>query len=297
MLYDGPKPLRTLSLEDIEDLVQKDEIEYPIISEAEIRDRSKGDILTKALALVQTTWFLVQCLARARQHLAITELEISTAAFALLNLVTYMLWFDKPLNVKCPVRVRRKHKSGQELDQAEIASDTKDVGYGKAPKDILPEQQHCCASFCRNPIKAVFHAVLGPFRAMIAYDHNDSSFSAGENESTGQHRNSFSRAVVLAIVFGAIHCMAWSFASPSLLERRLWQISACAITVIPVCIEVASSFLFIHRSRGLLRCLHCIAVLALSMTYLVARVALIVLSVMALRSLPASAFETIDWSI
>jgi hypothetical protein len=83
-VYNG----RTLSLKDIEDLVEKDEIEYPIISKEEIKDKSKGDAITKGLALIQTTWFLLQCVARGSQHLSITELELATAAFALLNIIT-----------------------------------------------------------------------------------------------------------------------------------------------------------------------------------------------------------------
>jgi hypothetical protein len=85
-VYHGDNgPLRMLSLQDIEELVKKDEIEYPIISKEEIKDKSKGDALTKGLVLIQTTWFLLQCVARGVQHLSLTELEFPTAAFALLN--------------------------------------------------------------------------------------------------------------------------------------------------------------------------------------------------------------------
>ena len=72
-----------LSLNDIERLVRSKEIEYPIVTREEIQDKSKGDAVTKALVVLQTTWFLLQCAARGSQHLALTELELATAAFAL----------------------------------------------------------------------------------------------------------------------------------------------------------------------------------------------------------------------
>jgi hypothetical protein len=43
-VYHGDNgPLRMLSLKDIEDLVEKDEIEYPIATREELNDKSKGD--------------------------------------------------------------------------------------------------------------------------------------------------------------------------------------------------------------------------------------------------------------
>jgi len=38
------------------------------ISEEDIKDRSKGDILSKLIAILQTTWFILQCIARGQQN-------------------------------------------------------------------------------------------------------------------------------------------------------------------------------------------------------------------------------------
>ena len=43
------------------------------ISEEDIKDRSKGDILSKLIAILQTTWFILQCIARAQQRLTLTR--------------------------------------------------------------------------------------------------------------------------------------------------------------------------------------------------------------------------------
>jgi len=80
------------------------------ITAKKIKDRSRGDAMSKAFAVIQTGWFVLQCMARLVQHLPVTELEIVTLAFASLNLVTYVLWWEKPLDVKFPYPVRRQRK-------------------------------------------------------------------------------------------------------------------------------------------------------------------------------------------
>ncbi|TFK67040.1 hypothetical protein BDN72DRAFT_771268 [Pluteus cervinus] len=76
------------------------------LSKDDIDDKSKGDILSKALVAFQTTWFVFECLARLQQGLPLIELEVVTLAFAVLNTVTYSLWWYKPLNVLRPIYVR-----------------------------------------------------------------------------------------------------------------------------------------------------------------------------------------------
>ncbi|KAJ7700441.1 hypothetical protein B0H17DRAFT_858347, partial [Mycena rosella] len=65
-----------------------------------IMARSKGDALSKGVALAQGLWFTTQCLARAHQHLPITELEVATLAFAVVNVFIWGLWWNKPLDVE-----------------------------------------------------------------------------------------------------------------------------------------------------------------------------------------------------
>ena len=74
-----------LQFEALMELLQKHKIDFPSTTEAEIDDRSKGDALSKGIALLQITWFIIQLIARRVQGLAITELELTTAALAGLN--------------------------------------------------------------------------------------------------------------------------------------------------------------------------------------------------------------------
>jgi len=77
----------------------------PSLTKSEIKDRSKADALAKSIAFLQTTWFLIQCIARRHQRLVLTELELVTVALASLNAFTFAIWWDKPLDVKEPIRI------------------------------------------------------------------------------------------------------------------------------------------------------------------------------------------------
>jgi len=77
----------------------------PKITISDIADRSKADFLSKLIAILQTTWFLLHCIARGHQRLALTELELVTMALCSLNAVTYVFWWHKPLGVQEPMRI------------------------------------------------------------------------------------------------------------------------------------------------------------------------------------------------
>lgn len=77
----------------------------------EIMDKSKGDNLSKALAVGQTGWFIVQSVSRLTTGFAISQIEVVTLALAAVNGVIYFLWWNKPLNVRYPVRVHYGKKN------------------------------------------------------------------------------------------------------------------------------------------------------------------------------------------
>ena len=103
----GAHDTSVLTPKDFNNLLADKEIGFPLISEKEIQDRSKGDGLSKALAIVQTTWFIAQCISRKVQGFAITEIELVTVAFAFLNGIMYFLWWSKPVGVTTSVRIYR----------------------------------------------------------------------------------------------------------------------------------------------------------------------------------------------
>ena len=107
VLADEAHDTSVLTPKDFRNLLADQEIGFPLISEKEIQDRSKGDGLSKALVVVQTTWFIAQCISRKVQGFTITEMELVTVAFAFLNGIMYFLWWNKPVDVTTSVRIYR----------------------------------------------------------------------------------------------------------------------------------------------------------------------------------------------
>ncbi|KAK0475640.1 hypothetical protein EDD18DRAFT_1089669, partial [Armillaria luteobubalina] len=82
-------------------------------------------------------------------------------------------------------------------------------------------------------------------------------------------------------LFGAIHFVAWSSPSPSHAEMVLWQFSTTAVVI----------GLFLGGNHIIF-----LGLIYLFMSYIVARIILIILAFLQLRSLPLAAFCTIQWT-
>jgi len=99
---------QVLTIDRFKELIERPDFDLPDIPEEDIEDRSKGDVLFKLIAILQTSWFIIQCIARGQQRLALTELELVTLALASLNAVTFAIWWHKPLGVQKPIRIYLK---------------------------------------------------------------------------------------------------------------------------------------------------------------------------------------------
>jgi len=133
MIYEDNIQKGVLSLEGFEDLLQNGKITFPTITEEEINDRSKADGLAKALVLIQTSWFVVQVLVRYIRRLVITELELATVAFGVLNGAMYFLWWSKPLDIRCGVPIYVVNDL--EDNEADIASTTSEISHATSSSE------------------------------------------------------------------------------------------------------------------------------------------------------------------
>ena len=127
MLFEGNVAKGVLTPNGFFELLTAGKMEFPNITLEEIEDRSKADGFSKTIALGQTLWFVVQCLARRAQHLDLTLLELLTLSLAVLNGVMYLLWWHKPLDVRCPIRVYLLDKPNDPIDP--IEPDEPDVNH------------------------------------------------------------------------------------------------------------------------------------------------------------------------
>ena len=123
-LHAKGRPIRVLEWKDLEALARAGRVDWPTITEQEIKDRSKDDYLSKGIVVLQTTWFTVQFFARAASRLTITELEVVTFAFSTLIGVIYYLWWDKPLDVRCSIPV---HLVELNMEQATSDGNTDEI--------------------------------------------------------------------------------------------------------------------------------------------------------------------------
>ncbi|KAJ7059210.1 hypothetical protein C8F01DRAFT_1059250 [Mycena amicta] len=243
-------------------------------SESAIEDKSKGDAFSKGVAFFQGLWFVVQCIARTAQRLPLTELEAATLAFAVVNIFTWLLWWGKPLDVRDPLVI-----------------------------EVYPEDNTGPLQEPRSWLSKM-SSLIGVAYDVEEYDPlaNDAVptfWFTSTNDLAAMHDRTWSLAIfgelLVATIFGAIHCVAWHIIFPSVAERWLWRASALLIAGIPL------SLLAILWLDGLcdfvpvgsFDALFSFAILG----YIPARLILLVLPFTALRDLPSATFVDVDWSV
>ncbi|KAG1836391.1 hypothetical protein DFJ58DRAFT_749793 [Suillus subalutaceus] len=107
-----------------------DETPYHTLQPDEIHDKSKGNAISKGLVMLQLAWFIMQLITRAIYHLETTQLEVGTLAFAVLNFLTYAVWWNKPLDVQCPYPVYWKSTESRPEDHIDIYESNQGVRNG-----------------------------------------------------------------------------------------------------------------------------------------------------------------------
>jgi hypothetical protein len=238
------------------------------IDAEDIMDKSKGDTLSKGLALAQGLWFCVQYFARIHKHLAVTQLEVATLAFAVVNVFIWVLWWGKPLGVQRPIVVGPP--KGKEVNVTQS-------------RDL--------------PVQIKFFGVItGDYEdGENKYDPLLSSSvpSFWTSQSEDNFYLGFIFECLVGTIFGAIHCAAWNTGFPTAEEMWIWRSCSLSVTVIPI----------LWLPSVLLTLIDFFAVFGvmvpylLPLIYVLARIPLLFLPFMALRSLPPAAFVDINWSV
>jgi hypothetical protein len=265
---------RILGMADVQQ--HKLETIVPCTTEGDLKDRGKSDGIAKAIVLLQTSWFVVQCIARGIQHLPLTELEIVTLAYAMMNLFIYIFWWDKPRDVGCPIRVY------ENVTTRDLPVDNWSSGF----EGILDR---------------VFSYILGDQDryVMLSKQRKVPTFWSCMNSPHGQA--AVLRVTlwtsILGMAFGAIHFIAWWHGFPSRAESILWRVSCVALVVVPLFSAIICGTLEVDGK--LVDVITVIAIMLLMLSswlYIVARVATIVIAFTALRSLPSEALLVVDWT-
>ncbi|KAF7980020.1 hypothetical protein HWV62_40136 [Athelia sp. TMB] len=256
--YNEAGPRHPLSPHDVVELVRRGRLVPPAAEE--LANQSKGDALSKGVAIVQTLWFVLQCLARLAAGLPVTSLEVMTLAYTVITVAI------------CAVRVPE-----EKLEEAAVVKyhlvRERIAAYVMGWQDFYVDLRECT----RVP-----------------------TFWAGQ-PLENDYARADTVALFVAMVFGAVHCIAWSHSFQSQLEQQLWRAFAVAIIAVPVAFAVVSGLTVliaqvIFRSNMLVEFILLMSCVPLALVYIAARLLLIVMSFTSLRMLPVTAYQTVRWT-
>ncbi|KAG2051829.1 hypothetical protein BDR06DRAFT_1010126 [Suillus hirtellus] len=283
MLYKDRKPYHTLQPKHVLELICKGCINVPTLTEKQIHDKSKGNAISKGLIILQVTWFVMQLVTCVIYHLKITQLEVGTLTFAVLNFLTYAVWWNKPLNWQCPHPVYWK-----------LTESMPEHYIGAAEEEEFTGLQRMWSTFIFPIVELMGDATPRKLRVQ--------TFHCGSIKLEDLDVTILAAAgLLMATIFGSVHCMAWFFAFPTYYEQVLWHTSAIAITSTP-CVEPCvlyvediledfdiSNWLYVTR-------IFSSAILIFPIVYITGRGILLVLMFTTLRNLPPDVYQVVSWT-
>jgi hypothetical protein len=263
------------------------------LSEDAIADKSKASALAKTLVVMQVLWFVIQTIARALEGLPITHLEIVAIAFTLFNIGMYACWWDKPLDVECPLEV--SGECGRDSEKPDT-----DIRWGgplMGSLDTLPVGEWIYSHQAKlYPSLYCYH------KAKDSDSYLNEYFANLEDGILG---GAFTLALSFtSATFGALHAVGWSLPSPSQPERMLWRVSCLVLTCYPFVPLVVLPFgLFLASydcvpeqvAVGYTYVMGFVSFFG-AIAYVGARFILLILPFLELRDLPPLAHETVSWS-
>jgi hypothetical protein len=241
---------------------------FPVMTKEDIKDRAKADAFTKAFACLQAGWLVVQSIARAVQHLSISQLELATLAFVLCALIMYLFWWNKPFNVErgtiliCPTSRRELIINKLSLEDRPERQRRKNMS------SIDLTRYFTGLYFKRRDIHSIIVSVI---------------------------------LYAIGTIFSALHILAWNWEFPTPTSRLLWRIFATTSTgvafVFPFAFFILTSR--IKRNPDLDRGTTGFVILfsPLWMTYLVSRLALVVLVFYCFSSMPTNVYDKVNWAV
>jgi hypothetical protein len=193
-------------------------VTIPDISEDEIQEQSKGDILVKVLAIAQALWQIHQLLARWHQGLPSSQAEVVTVAYSICTFCAYLLFWFKPQDVTAPrIIVAERYPNSNEILTLAQRGPSFLLGCysGGWGYSIPGTAVHKTAASQSQTTRG------GPERQTWTPILHEIALWAG--------------SIFCAVLFGLVHCIAWNFYFPSSVEKLLWRVASVSTSSLPIC--------------------------------------------------------------
>lgn len=209
------------------------------LSAGEIKDKSKGDSITKALVMIQATYFIYQCVVRWQGHFPISILEHNTLGHALCSVLIYFLWWKKPLDVGKPTILENTQVKKILLDaltklQPEDGAENTDAEKSGSPAPLQRFFRACCFPFINQFF--LWLTKPDPVGVLAPRVTNRPKLKPKKPKKPGQIRldecliNSVGVTLTLG-VYTLLHLVAWNGLFTTRTEKRLWRTSSVILVL------------------------------------------------------------------
>ncbi|KGO70586.1 hypothetical protein PITC_051800 [Penicillium italicum] len=281
----------------------------------DICDKSKSDSAAKLLALIQVTWFSVQCILRISYHLPLSQLESMTLGYIPLFIVTYFFWWNKPKDIRSPSLVVLPEMSLEQFHYFESMAVS-----NKFDNEGMKDQTSYWNIWYLTPRvfeKVEEDRIVQEARTKALKDLNQNPITEQPRETTfneSEIRNLedpyesrqdivvsywdpdlyrsriWPLACLFGISFGALHLASWNTMFPSIVELWLWRVSAF--------VSIVSMLIFMHFEKVVLRWDGFLTIFSLSspVFYLLSRIVMITEVFAALRRADPGIYNTYAYS-
>lgn len=266
-------------------------IARPPLTDTEIMDKSKDDVFSKTIAIGQILYFSIDFLARIIQSTPTSQLELGVASTALYSVISYILGWWKPKSIETPTVIELRQTSHGDANGSQLGADeSSDVATlldgvpGRRLRSSGPHVRDVVTKGSLPPMDGK----LGSYLRVLRH-------SEADDESLPM----VMCCLLVSIPPGAIHVAGWNFPFPSVADTWLWRSSSIAATAAgPAIIGLLIvAVLLDDVSEAISSFSAIVFTLTLTLTYVVARVILVVLMIRLLFYLPPQAFHATSWSM
>ncbi|KAF5687117.1 hypothetical protein FCIRC_2505 [Fusarium circinatum] len=244
------------------------------IPEHEVKDLSKADVITKAFAIIQCTWLVVQSICRAAQGHTISLLELATLEFIFCAFIMHIFWWNKPFDVESRRVIIAMPPN---LENTAVLNTL-------SMDDLTASNE----KLFRKRIQDLSPDIVSDLVFEIVIMHEDRKFSR------------FMPSISLYIAsttFLAIHLAAWNWEFPSTVVSSLWRwlnLGTLVVSFMPLLAAIASYWTSGEYTRFSDYLFMSLAA-ASAVFYIISRLVVLGLTFYCLLLMPESAYTTLDW--